>query len=176
LGIDLDGELGAAHGDGRGRAVHAIGVGFAAEVVDLDAHHAERDLEELAECGGGAEILERDQALRGDDDDAAVGEVDDDTAAAAGIDAVAGRKDITGRERERRGTGGSESGLTGDADRAGDDGGGLSGREGGEEEQEHCGAGPPPACPPLRDADVVGAAAGRGRPARTRGSAPQTHR
>ena len=64
LGIHLDAEFGAAHRDRGGGAVHPVGIGLAGEVVDLDAHHAQRDAEKLAQRGRGAIILQRHDRTR----------------------------------------------------------------------------------------------------------------
>ena len=101
-GIHLDAELGAAHRDRRRRAVHPVRIRLAGEVIDLDAHDAERDFEELAQRAGRAIILEHHDGFGRDHHHAAVAEIDHDVAAAARIDAVAGGEDVAGGQRQRR--------------------------------------------------------------------------
>src|SRR5262249_2376434 len=87
--VDGDAELSAPHQDWRRRTVDAIRIRFAADMMDLDAHLPDDDPEQIAQRGGGAVIVDDDARIRPDDDQAAVGQFDHDTAAAARINLVA---------------------------------------------------------------------------------------
>jgi hypothetical protein len=71
-------------------------------MINLHAHASKRDLEQLAQRAGGAEILQHHQGLRLRYYHAAVAKLDYNPAAAVRIHNVAGIQSEASRKRERR--------------------------------------------------------------------------